>query len=498
MRPHGPALGALLAVIALLSWSVGPFGPAPPVDRPGPIGSSTPWTPSALTLYGVTFAETGLPSSTFWSVTVNGNLNSSSTASIAFQEPNGSYSYVINAVAGYRASPLAGSLAVTGANVTVPIVFAPVTYALVFNETGLYGQNWSVTLVNRTLTTTGSSITFRAANGSFAYAVTPPTGFSAAPSAGTAVVSGANVVVPLAFSTVNYTVTITESGLPAGTNWSVALNGVRVISASPTIGFTVPNGSYSYAAGGAAGYSAKPSGGVVLVSGSNPAVVHVTFTQLTYTITFVESGLSPISWGLKVGTVSYTSTSTTLLVPEPNGTYSFTLKATGYDGVPGWNATPKSGAITVNGANPSPVTIKFTEVTYLVTFTETGLSGGWTWGVSFRGYGLLKPVSSSTNASTITVRLPNGTYMWSIGVNRTFTPVPWAGNVTISGKTPKTPTITMEVPPPAPPSVLGFPVIEGYIVLALLLGIGAGIGMGIGYWRGKRAMKGRTLATDFL
>ncbi|MEM3489441.1 MAG: hypothetical protein QXO75_07300, partial [Nitrososphaerota archaeon] len=47
-------------------------------------------------------------------------------------------------------------------------------------------------------------------------------------------------------SPTEYSVTFTESGLPAGTSWSVTLNGVTLSSSSNSIVFSEPNGSYSY------------------------------------------------------------------------------------------------------------------------------------------------------------------------------------------------------------------------------------------------------------
>jgi len=75
------------------------------------------------TNYSVTFAETGLPSGTNWSVSMGGVQHSSSDTSIVFMDPNGAYQYTVVAVPGYAASPSSGSATVSGKAVTIVIQF---------------------------------------------------------------------------------------------------------------------------------------------------------------------------------------------------------------------------------------------------------------------------------------------------------------------------------------------------------------------------------------
>ncbi len=74
--------------------------------------------------YGVTFTETGLKSGTSWSVTLNDETESSTTQTIVFSEPNGTYSYLIGYVFGNVSSPSSGSLTVSGKPVSVNIIFS--------------------------------------------------------------------------------------------------------------------------------------------------------------------------------------------------------------------------------------------------------------------------------------------------------------------------------------------------------------------------------------
>lgn len=67
-------------------------------------------------LYQVTFAETGLPSGTSWSVTLGGITESSTTNTIVFFDPNGSYAFTVGAVMGYSTMHSSGAVIVSGHN----------------------------------------------------------------------------------------------------------------------------------------------------------------------------------------------------------------------------------------------------------------------------------------------------------------------------------------------------------------------------------------------
>ena len=76
------------------------------------------------TNYSVKFTESGLPSGNSWYVNLtNGQSFSSTTSTMSFSEPNGTYSYTIGNVSGYTASPSSGSITVSGSNATKTITF---------------------------------------------------------------------------------------------------------------------------------------------------------------------------------------------------------------------------------------------------------------------------------------------------------------------------------------------------------------------------------------
>jgi hypothetical protein len=76
----------------------------------------------AVTEYAVTFVETGLPAGTEWNVTIDDTLVGSTSNSIVFQEPDGSYLFSVSQVPGFSTNP-EGNVTVSGAPVTVPILF---------------------------------------------------------------------------------------------------------------------------------------------------------------------------------------------------------------------------------------------------------------------------------------------------------------------------------------------------------------------------------------
>ena len=70
-----------------------------------------------------------------------------------------------------------------------------------------------------------------------------------------------------------YHVSFTESGIPNNTTWSVTVNGVPETatvknSSGTSIGFSEPNGTYTYTIGSVSGYAASPSSGSITVAGA--------------------------------------------------------------------------------------------------------------------------------------------------------------------------------------------------------------------------------------
>ncbi len=74
--------------------------------------------------FSVTFTESGLSSGTNWSVTFNGVTHSSTTNTITFSAPMGSWGYTVNGVSGYQLqSGPTGTVTMTGSPVTIAVVY---------------------------------------------------------------------------------------------------------------------------------------------------------------------------------------------------------------------------------------------------------------------------------------------------------------------------------------------------------------------------------------
>ncbi|MGC9074104.1 MAG: hypothetical protein ACP5H0_08120, partial [Caldisericum sp.] len=77
----------------------------------------------SIILYPITITENGIPNGTAWSATLTGttfngeyiNITLSSTSNkITFNEPNGTYTYIIHLPSGYQGTNTKGSINVSG------------------------------------------------------------------------------------------------------------------------------------------------------------------------------------------------------------------------------------------------------------------------------------------------------------------------------------------------------------------------------------------------
>lgn len=417
------------------------------------VSQAISFTPVAATTYPVTFTESSLPAGTSWSVTLGGSTRSTTAGTIAFNETNGTYAYTVGAVSGYTASPASGSVSVKGAPGSQTITFSSVPlsrYAVTFAETGLAtGTAWSVKLNSTTYNSTGSTVQFLEFNGTYAYSVGAVSGYSASPISGSVTVNGATQNIAITFTSVTatiYPVTFTETGLAAGTSWSVTLSGTTNSSTSATIGFTEKNGTYSYTVAGVSGYTASPTAGTEIVNGGGGTQA-ITFTPNPpgqYSVLFTETGLpSGTAWSVTLGTTTYSSVGTTVLFTETNGSYTYTVGS-----VPGYVASPSTGSATINGVSQT-LTVAFSPTsvpTYAVTFRESGLPSGTSWSVTLNGV-------QKSGAGTLSFTEPNGSYTYVVGTVAGYTATPASGSFTVNGAAVGT-AITFAALPPGQYSVL--------------------------------------------
>ncbi len=189
--------------------------------------------------YLVTFIESGLPSGTSWSVTFNGTTQTSTTGTITFSVPNGSYSYTVGSVMGYNSSPSSGSISVSGSSINQAITFTAIkktisNYTVTFTESGLpSGTAWYVNLSNgmKSGAITSSTYSFSLANGSVSYTISGTSGYSANSTAGSFTVNGHNLSISVKFtkpSTPASSITAIEEYSIVGAVVAIALIGLFI------------------------------------------------------------------------------------------------------------------------------------------------------------------------------------------------------------------------------------------------------------------------------
>ena len=232
---------------------------------------------------------------------------------------------------------------------------------------------------------------------------------------------------PLTSPWIGYTIAFTESGLPAGTAWSVTLGSQTIDSTSSTIVFTpdaAQNVSEPYSISHISGFSQSLRSGTLSLNRSSLAVA-VNFSVYKYTFTFTETGLpSGSTWYVNMtGQASQSaSAGSTITFHLTNGTYSYTISTTDKEY---FNHTV--GKLVFSDGSPSSVQVKFKPYLYTVTFTYSGLPKGTSWSVTFNG------VRESSNTSTIRFSAANGTYAYNVSSVSGYTVAPSSGNVTLNG-----------------------------------------------------------------
>lgn len=399
--------------------------------------------------YTVTFSESGLPSSLNFQVTLNGTAASvvtdGGTDSVSFSVPNSSapapsYAYQILDISGWHQHTLAyhGSIVVNGGAILEPtLAYVQVTYSVTFTETGLpSGQTFQVSVggVPKSLTTNGGadSLTWTGLiNNSYAYSVSDVSGWhqTAIPYNGNVVVNGASVTEPtLAFTKSLYSITFSESGLPIGETFEVTV-GASIESLTSDGGtdsllFTVANGSYSYSIADVSGWhqTTLPHAGSVLVNGAAVTEPTLVYLEVNYTLTFTESGLpTGTNWSITIDSNTHNSTTAVITFSEPNGTYGFTVNY-----VAGYAPTAHTGSEHVNGAALS-AGVSFTQVTYAVTFTESGLPVSTAWSISINSHAV------SSSSPMVVFHLPNGTFGYTVDYVSGWVPTQATGSFPVTG-----------------------------------------------------------------
>jgi hypothetical protein len=327
-------------------------------------------------------------------------------------------------------------------------------YAVAFQEEGLPdGTEWNLTTHgathSETVANSSSSIQLTLGNGSYSYSVPPIAGYTVV-AIGTYQVDGGSVYLRVPFHQVLYSVIFSEAGLPSGTTWVVSLNDTFGYSNTTSIPYAEPNGTYPFVVTTIGSYTPSVASGSLQVEGTN-VVEYVVFTSVTsptFSVTFTESGLATLTnWSVTLNDFTESSTATSVLFTETNGSFNFTV-----DAIVGYAPNVTGGSVNVSG---SAVTeqIAFTRSitttpTFSVTFTESPLPNGAMWYVNISGQPGLSATVSGASGTSVATDLENGSYSYSAATTERDWTNPAGGSFIVSGVPLREP---VAFSPPTPP-----------------------------------------------
>lgn len=397
---------------------------------------------NTTTVSAMMFVEHGLPANSAWTVTLTNASGSSSYAS-TFQDnviyaKQGLYLYTVSSVGPYAPQQPAGIINTTVSS-TATVYFTNVYHPVVFKESGLpYNTTWSIALqypngVSKVVNSKTGSISFSVPNGTYFYRLINTGNYHPATSQGIITVNGATYTpsgtINTLFMNETSVITVSETGLPAYSKWSVSLlypDG-SLISKSTTYGtmkYTVPNGTYRFFAYSVGFYDPSEISGLVTATGSS-ASISLSFTKHVQYLTFNEKGLpAGTSWSVVLGSNSnpkYSSTGSNITFAVGNGSHYFMVQPAG-----NYWSSKTSGIVYVTSAM-SEINVTFQKRFYSVTFKETGLVLGTSWNLSFGG----KMYTSTGN--TITLNKENGSYIYSLTPSSSYFPSPSDGLMEVAG-----------------------------------------------------------------
>lgn len=382
---------------------------------------------SQLPSYKVQFHETSLPAGSEWNITLDGFLYSSRSEWINTTLPSGTYTFSVSNLNDFVPVPSQGELTVnnSGVPLVIDVNFSSVqTFTVTLKETGLSsGTVWTAYLGIQNSSSDSDHIIFNVQKGTYTYSVGYIPGYETSVTSGTVVVSS-NLTIDIAFLSSLYNVTFRETGIQAGTTWSLTIGSSTYSSDSTYLSVYLSNGTYTYDVSNITGYVSDVTMGEFQVNGSSQNLM-VAFSPVTqYQVTFEENGLpSGSTWFVVFSGQEKYSNLSSITFLEPNGSYNYSI------GTQLANYLPENSAgslvvfgadlvSTVNFSDPAPGSgfdptfgSSSQSSDPVLTFTESGLSFGNTlnkWEVVVNGnvyYSSGNEISASVSAGTITYKV---------------------------------------------------------------------------------------------
>ena len=307
-----------------------------------------------------------MPSGTKWYFTFNGVQYNTTKNYYAISVVNGNYSLLIQNQSGYYVSSYPTTIEIDDKdyNLTVQFTAQPpkYIYSITIDELNLpLPFEWKVFTNNTYYYSNTSSLKIdKLANGTYVvdFYSFYDDGQNYNPSIASVsiTISGSNSSYTITYSIVKYTFTVNEQGLASGVSWNIDFNNTVYSSTSSSISISVLNGKYSLSITPPSSYNVGTYPSIITISNASQSIT-VQFTKIatTYTIQFIESGLaSGTVWEISFGGNYYSSSSSTITVSVPNGTYSLVV-----EGINGYSIGSYPSSITVNGVGQS-IGIQFT------------------------------------------------------------------------------------------------------------------------------------------
>jgi hypothetical protein len=302
---------------------------------------------------------------------------------------------------------------------------APTSYPVTFTESGLpSGTSWSVTFNGQTSSSTSTTVSFSAVDGTYSYTIGAVSGYTSSPSSGSVTVNGASAGVSIAFSAsttspptqtaATYSIVNATSSninlytLPEAEKFTVSNtvtvnNVVLYLGGSGTISFSIGTsfqgtqilGATNVVVGSSTGWYSTSFGNVTLSAG----------TDYFLNVNLVSGSTQ---WG-------YTSSPSVDTGALQDFWYS------------GSTLTHDNTYPDIYSVGFVPVSSTPAPTSYPVTFTESGLPSGTSWSVTFNGQ------TSSSTSTTVSFSAVDGTYSYTIGAVSGYTSSPSSGSVTVNG-----------------------------------------------------------------
>ena len=427
---------------------VEPFTPTPiPQAFAGGLPGNYTLPPQSMVLFeaypsGGTFvrvAESGVPSPTAWYARVGAGFYTTTADNLSLLLPTGQYSVGSVGIP----LPLGGKEYVPNEQLG-PYVPSPVEVSGAYtNFTIAFSDQWRINAF--AAPAVGGTVT----PGVAWWNASEPLHLTAAPALGYAFAgwsgwgpgsyNGTNrsiTIVPMgrvvekARFAVGTEVILWETGLPAGTPWSVTVRGISTNSSSNLLTVYELSGTYGFSVSPIPGFRSLPENGSFTVAGWGQSVL-VQFIRLRpappqFNVSFVVSGLpwsTPVSITVR-GAVQTTLAGDPLSTPRfslINGSYGYDV---GY--VPGYHPDVPEKTFIVTGSALT-IAVPFVPTLYPVTWEVSGTRAGLNWSLVLNGQ------PSAATSAWWSAALPNGSYAYAIELPANFTATPRTGVVNVTG-----------------------------------------------------------------